>query len=156
MRLRSPFDYVEMGVYLLFFRGAAWTMPIKRLVRVAAALAERLPPAVAAPPRERSPAIARRAARRVSRLVPGATCLHRALASRVWLARRGVSTELVVGFRKEGAIEGHAWLQLDEATGETLFAEEGYRRSFAEADLVGEISGADADSVDAEERKGIE
>lgn len=80
--------------------------------------------------------IAELLAHRASRLVPGARCLHRALAARVWLARRGVDAQVVVGFRKRGAIEGHAWLEIQAPDGpQTLFrgADDGYRESFREA-----------------------
>ncbi|WP_168210748.1 lasso peptide biosynthesis B2 protein [Persicimonas caeni] len=75
-------------------------------------------------------------ANRASRLVPGAQCLQRALASRVWLARRGIDAQIVVGFRKRGTLEGHAWLELQLSGGpSTLFKgfEDGYRESFREA-----------------------
>lgn len=75
-------------------------------------------------------------AARASKLVPGAECLHRALACRVWLARRGVDAEIVVGLRKRGAIEGHAWLEVDTPEGpRTMFKgdDDGYRESFREA-----------------------
>ncbi len=66
-------------------------------------------------------AIARgeRICRRMSRLVPGARCLHQAAATRVWLAAHGVSSEIVVGFRHQQQFAGHAWLEL--ADGEELF-----------------------------------
>lgn len=74
-------------------------------------------------------------AHRASRFVPGAQCLQRALAARVWLARRGVASEIVVGFRKRGVLEGHAWLEVKAPGGAiALFkgADDGYRESFRE------------------------
>ena len=74
-------------------------------------------------------------AARASRLIPGAECLHRALAGRVWLARRGVDAQIVVGFRKRGVIQGHAWLEIATPGGSRcLFksADDGYRESFRE------------------------
>ena len=61
--------------------------------------------------------IARRAQRVVKRTtgVDG-TCLVRSLTLWALLLRRGLSTELRVGFRKrEGVIEGHAWLEYRDA-----------------------------------------
>lgn len=49
----------------------------------------------------------------MSRILPGKdTCLVRSLATRGLLARRGFSTEIMVGFAKtdEGDLDGHAWL----------------------------------------------
>jgi len=52
-----------------------------------------------------------RALYRAARLVPGSTCLHRALAGRVWLARQGLDSSLVIGLRRQGrAFTAHAWL----------------------------------------------
>lgn len=73
--------------------------------------------------------VVERALHRVSRLVPGVTCIHRALAGQRMLARRGVSARLAIGLRRgEEAIEGHAWLEIgggaiDEPR--CLFVEEG-------------------------------
>ena len=41
------------------------------------------------------------------------SCLVQALAARRWLARHGISTQLVLGARKpvDGDIEAHAWLK---------------------------------------------
>jgi hypothetical protein len=42
----------------------------------------------------------------------GGTCLARSLALWALLRRRGVDAELKVGYRrKDGKIEGHAWLE---------------------------------------------
>ena len=53
---------------------------------------------------------------RVSRLVPGATCLTQALALQRLLRRRGLASRVEVGFlRSEGRdVKGHAWLVCDE------------------------------------------
>lgn len=62
---------------------------------------------------------------RWSRVVPDATCLHRALATRVWLAGFGIESRIVVGFRREEALAGHAWLEVDLGDAATvLFHEE--------------------------------
>jgi hypothetical protein len=48
-----------------------------------------------------------------SRVMPGATCLTRALAIQILLERRGYRTELRVGLARtrNGEIEGHAWVE---------------------------------------------
>jgi hypothetical protein len=54
---------------------------------------------------------AARAVRRVSRVVPGATCLTQALAVQAFLERRGLPTRLHIGVRDSGeAVRAHAWL----------------------------------------------
>ena len=54
-----------------------------------------------------------RALRRVSRFVPGATCIHRALAAQRMLVGRGLQTEVVIGLRRQqDEIEGHAWIEV--------------------------------------------
>ena len=62
---------------------------------------------------------------RASRLIPGVTCIHRALAGQRILGRRGEAAKLVIGLRKsEDALEGHAWLELREGA-QKLFVEDG-------------------------------
>lgn len=62
-----------------------------------------------------------RSARLAQRLVKHATgiggnCLVRSLTLWTMLSRRGIPTNLRVGFRKrDGRIDGHAWLELDGA-----------------------------------------
>jgi hypothetical protein len=59
------------------------------------------------------------AVRRASLLVPGATCLTRALAARLLLARRcGVDAELRLGAQRlpGGGMRAHAWLEVPEFT----------------------------------------
>ena len=53
--------------------------------------------------------------RRVARIVPDATCLTRALALQVILARRGIPVELVLGVSRSASKEflAHAWLEKD-------------------------------------------
>lgn len=56
------------------------------------------------------------AVRRSSRLVPGATCLPQALATRVMLGRRGVPNALLFGVARaeNGALQAHAWIEVGE------------------------------------------
>jgi hypothetical protein len=57
--------------------------------------------------------MARRAQRRATRVIGfGGTCLPRSLTLWSLLLRRGLQTDLRVGFRKlEGKVEGHAWVE---------------------------------------------
>ena len=72
-------------------------------------------PAVRCPlPAERAESVAR-AVTRARAVVPGATCLVRALVVRALLVRRGHAAHLRLGFvRSEGgALGGHAWVESD-------------------------------------------
>lgn len=138
MPLKKLIDHVEMAIYVTGFRGLSLLRPIGDLVRTANRWAERIDGEPGKGSVEESVGLAKRAAGRASRLVPGAACLHRALAARVWLARRGIEAEIVVGFRKEGALEGHAWLEVASPTGPIeVFDEPSYRESFRESGLIG-------------------
>ncbi len=54
-----------------------------------------------------------RAVTRASAVVPGSTCLVRALALHTLLERRGCSAELRMGFARtaSGSLGGHAWVE---------------------------------------------
>lgn len=130
----------EMLTEVALARVAAECMSIEALLRLAAEGAKwagRLPRRATERPAEDEIArLAELLAARASRLVPGAACLHRALASRVWLARRGVQAQIVVGFRKRGVIEGHAWLEVSTPDGPLVLFRgpaDDYRESFREA-----------------------
>jgi transglutaminase superfamily protein len=58
-----------------------------------------------------------RALRRSARLVPGAACLHRALALFLWLRRRGIAAELCMGVRPRARPEGRPPGEVAESTG---------------------------------------
>lgn len=138
MTLMSLLGHIEMGGLLAAARAAAAVRPIGDLVRWASGLAERWGrPIGPGHDAEGSVALAQTAARRMSRLFPGTTCLHRALATRIWLSRRGIDADIVVGFRQGAGLEGHAWLEvLLEGRSHTLFSQEGYSPSFREGELV--------------------
>ncbi|MFW5967482.1 MAG: lasso peptide biosynthesis B2 protein [Persicimonas sp.] len=138
MKRLHPVGQVEMLFELSAARVAVAMFSIERLLVLARRAAERRRRDHLKGDRsvEQWCNVAELLAHRASRLVPGAECLHRALACRVWLARRGIDAEIVVGFRKRGAIEGHAWLEVDTPDGpRTMFKgdEDGYRESFREA-----------------------
>ena len=54
---------------------------------------------------------------RLSRAVLSSDCMDRAWATRWFLARRGISSRVIVGVRlaskKRGSWEGHAWLEVE-------------------------------------------
>jgi hypothetical protein len=137
MKPLHPIAQTEMLVEIAAARAASEMFSIEQLLKLAgdvARWAARVPARGGRSAEEWSE-IAQLLAHRASRLVPGAKCMHRALAGRVWLARRGIEAQIVVGFRKRGAIEGHAWLELQTQDGpKTLFkgVEDGYRESFRE------------------------
>lgn len=83
------------------------------------------------PLREREDTLARgRAlAYRWSEAIPGCSCLHRAIATRVWLAGYRLETRIVLGLRRKDKLEGHAWLEVflpDAATLLFIDDEDGY------------------------------
>lgn len=49
------------------------------------------------------------------RIIPGATCLTQALATRILLARRGYATKLQIGIARgeTGTFEAHAWVEYE-------------------------------------------
>ena len=55
------------------------------------------------------------AVRRVSRAIPGATCLTQALAAQLLLSRRGYSSRLRIGVARApgGGLRAHAWIEID-------------------------------------------
>jgi hypothetical protein len=55
------------------------------------------------------------AVRRVSRAVPGATCLTQALAAQLLLSRRGYASQLRIGVTRASRerLRAHAWLESD-------------------------------------------
>lgn len=135
-----PIDQLEMLTYLAGARALTEILPIEKLLRLTgkvAAIADAIGH-VSHRSLETQLERARLTAHRASRLVPGAECLQRALASRVWLARRGVDSEVVVGFRMSGELEGHAWLEIrDGSLSRDIFREDGtgYRESFRESQM---------------------
>lgn len=56
------------------------------------------------------------AVRRVSRAVPGATCLTQALAARLLLSRRGYDSRLEIGVTRAAGsrLRAHAWLRTND------------------------------------------
>jgi transglutaminase superfamily protein len=52
---------------------------------------------------------------RAGRAVPGATCLTRALATEVLLARRGLEPAVCIGVRRPDreTLQAHAWVEVD-------------------------------------------
>jgi hypothetical protein len=66
----------------------------------------------------------------VARRVPAATCLTRALALQMLLARAGRRGEVVVGVRRAGdqGFESHAWLRCE---GQVLIGDTGELEAFA-------------------------
>ena len=135
-----PIDQTEMLAYLVGARVLTEVMPIEDLLGLTGRLADLLRGLAHMTPRPLQEQIerARRTAYRASNLVPGARCLQRALAKRIWLARRNVDSEVVFSLRKSGDIEGHAWLEVTDGTiSRELFREDDsdYRESFRESQV---------------------
>jgi len=64
------------------------------------------------------PADVDRAVRSAATFVPRSTCLVRALAARILLARAGIPAGLRLGLAKdgEGGLDAHAWVECDDGT----------------------------------------
>ncbi|MBA2665058.1 MAG: lasso peptide biosynthesis B2 protein [Bradymonadaceae bacterium] len=136
-----PIAQCEMGVLVLGARLLSPVLTLKQLVTLAHHAAEFAPPrALHRAQLSEGASLAAILANRASRLVPGTSCMHRAVAARLWLARRGIAGRIVIGFRKRGWLEGHAWLEISTDTDPIyLFKSEsdGYSRSLDEDELVG-------------------
>lgn len=111
LTLSRLLDHAEMLGWLAAFRAAALGLDARALLRIPSRLNAH------GAPRGDEAQLLERAARtvhRAQRLVPRARCMHRALAARVWLARRGVETTVVFGVRNDAeGLAGHAWLEPD-------------------------------------------
>jgi hypothetical protein len=95
---------------LAAMRCGLWLLPFRTLYRLAEAAGRaRRPPRAAPVPRER----VLWAVAATARFVPRPTCLVRALAARILLARHGYPSALRLGVaRGDGrTIEAHAWLE---------------------------------------------
>lgn len=66
---------------------------------------------------------------RWSSIIPGCSCLHRAVSTHVWLAAFRLDSRVVLGIRRRAELEGHAWLEVylpDAATLLFVDDEDGY------------------------------
>jgi hypothetical protein len=138
-------SHMVIGALIALARWGAPRWGVGRTVRLATELASKVPPGRRTL-RTRETGLtdrlelARIAAFRASRFIPGANCLHRAFAVRVWLATQGVEAAIVLGFRKREDLEGHAWLEIPTATGRVLRLfctdEDGYTKVVDEARMA--------------------
>lgn len=136
-----PIAQLEMLVELAAARVAAEVLSIQQLLDLIAELVPVIERFSSLDSREADEwvDIAKIMVGRASKLVPGTSCMHRALACRLWFARRGVNAQIVVGFRKRGALEGHAWLEVKAKDAPlVMFRSEGdgYRESFRERSIA--------------------
>ena len=115
--MRRACENVAMAGLLATARAAVRRGSVQRIMSISDSLATGL--RWVTPCRENHDTLARgRAlATRWSSWVPGATCLHRALATRVWLAAFRVDSRIVLGFRRHDSLTGHAWLEVDLGDG---------------------------------------
>ena len=105
---------LEAGLILIWIRLSLWMLPWRRAVAAAANLPMPTPRRVA-------PLHAAWAIRNASRLVPGATCLTRALALQYLLNRVGHAARLSLGVTNGAhGFVAHAWVEYE---GEPLLDE---------------------------------
>ena len=98
---------LEAGLILIRIRLSLLILPWRRAVAAARTLPMRAPRRVA-------PSHAAWAIRNASRMVPGATCLTRALALQHLLNRAGHATRLSLGVSNGACgFEAHAWVEHD-------------------------------------------
>ena len=53
-------------------------------------------------------------ANRISSIIPGSHCLHRATAAHVLLGLQGLNSKIIIGFRTRKNVEAHAWLEVQD------------------------------------------
>jgi hypothetical protein len=95
---------------VLAIRIGLWVLPVRMVARTLGSFVSRKPAETL------DPSLADRVARGVTqagRVVPGATCLIRALAVQVLLERHGFPARLHIGVVRDGrqAVRGHAWVE---------------------------------------------
>jgi transglutaminase superfamily protein len=110
---RDKLLLVQALFWVSVIRLALWVLPF-RMVRAAVHRVTR----TRVTPRATNQTVATRVAgavRRVSRRVPGATCLTQALATYLILGRSGHPVSLYVGVTRKlgGSFEAHAWTELE-------------------------------------------
>jgi hypothetical protein len=99
---------LKAGVWVCAVRGALWTMPLRKLWRVA----EFLTDGVSKQNPHFSASQLSRAVSAASRYVPQATCLTQAIALHILLKRAGFQSRMSVGVAREnGKFTSHAWVE---------------------------------------------
>lgn len=117
IRTARRFRHLDPAERRLVLEAALFTVAVRLALsalslRTVRGLLARIP-AVAGPVSGQAASSIARAVTRARAVVPGATCLVRALVVRTLLVRRGHSAHLRLGFvRSEGGVlSGHAWVE---------------------------------------------
>ena len=107
--------YVRAFLLVVGIRLILWLLPFSVCRRLL--VGGRPPFGFAASDPQLSPAAIAAAVNRVARLVPGATCLPRALAVQALLRRSGHAAHLRIGIARADAagIEAHAWIEYGDS-----------------------------------------
>lgn len=113
---------LSLKQYVLVFRALAmlwlvriglWLLPFGSIRRLIQEMISRIMPAM--PASDVVPSEVAWSVNAAARLVPGSTCLVRALAVRILLARAGIPSLVYVGVRRTATgIDAHAWLECQE------------------------------------------
>jgi hypothetical protein len=117
IRTARRFRHLDPAERRLALEAALFTVAVRLAlsalsVRTVRGLLARIPTAARPISGDAASSIAR-AVTRARAVVPGATCLARALVLRTLIERRGRSAHLRLGFvrSEDGALSGHAWVE---------------------------------------------
>jgi hypothetical protein len=120
-RSRRIAENLAMGGLIAASRGVRLAdVKIQRLVGWSERVGSALRWASPLPEHHDTLARGRALAYRWSKFVPGANCVDRAVATRVWLAGFRIDSRIVLGFRRRNGLEGHAWLEVELTDAVTL------------------------------------
>ena len=104
--------WIEMAAWLIAATIGSRALPPRAALRATSRVAERIAPTGRVAADERLSADAHAIASSLASRLPIANCLDEAIAARLWLARRGVRADVVVGMRRaDGGWDGHAWFE---------------------------------------------
>lgn len=116
LRVRPPAEWQLLGRtagWLVLIRSLLWMRPFPVVQRWADAWARAGTPGLRDDAAQTAQIV--RFVPKVSRLIPGASCLTQALAAQILLGRRGYVMELRLGVGRDeaGHFAAHAWLERD-------------------------------------------
>ncbi len=114
--MSSPTEAAQMFAALAIATLATRALSPRRVLRNTSRVCDLLMTSPAVGSRETLAREAHTLATSLSSMTPLSNCLDEAIAARLWLARRGVRGDVVVGMRRAAndGWDGHAWLVVDD------------------------------------------